>query len=311
MNIVYFGTSKFAVPILTKLFESEHKVFAVVTTPDRPFGRGLEIKSSPIKEFAKEKSIHTLEPENLTDYQFMRDINALAPDIIVVAAYGKKISNEIIALPRFKTINVHPSLLPRYRGASPIQTAILNGDSVTGVTIALVTEKMDAGPILARREIKIPGDATAGELETILEQPAAQLLLHVIEQIKNGTAREFPQDNRFATITRKFTSNEARINWTLDTNRLYNFVRAFLPEPGPFTFYKGSRLKILKIKPILLRERHNFQPGTITLIDNDSFHVATRGGCVAVLQVHPENKKPMSAQDFINGYRVKVSDALG
>ncbi len=311
MNIVFFGTSRFAVPILQKLLESEHRVSSVVTTPDRPAGRGLELASSPLKQFAASKGLHMMQPELLTDYNFSRDLNALAPDVIVVVSYGKKIPNEIISLPRFRCVNIHPSLLPRYRGASPIQSAIVNGDTVTGVTIAGLTSEMDAGPIIAQRQVKIPEDITAGELEKVLQGVAAELLLQVIEQIKLGKVQTREQEKRNVTITRKFTREDTRIDWSLDCIRIYNFIRAFLPAPGPFTVYKGTRIKILKARPIKLKERVNLPPGVIAFIDKDNFHVSCRGGSIAVLQVQPENKSAMSATDFVNGYRVAVSDSLG
>jgi methionyl-tRNA formyltransferase len=310
MNVVFFGTSRFAVRILQTLVESQHKVSSVVTTPDKPAGRGLEMLSSPVKKFVLTKGLHLMQPDVLTEYTFLRDLHALSPDVIVVASYGKKIPDQIISLPRFRSLNVHPSLLPRYRGASPIQSAIINGETLTGVTIAGVTSEMDAGPIMAQRQVKIMEDTTAGELESALQGVASQLVLEVMEQIALGKIQTREQDRRQVTISRKFTREDTKINWSQDVVRVYNFIRAFLPSPAPFSFYKGARLKILKARPVRLKERPSFPPGVIALVDKESFHVSCIGGTISVTSVQPENKNVMTANDFINGFRVALSDVL-
>ena len=204
MNIVFFGTSGFAVPSLEKLLASSHRVLAAVTQPDRPAGRGQQMTASPIKEVALAKELHLYQPENCNEYEFLRELRALSPDVIVVVAYGQKLGNDILQMPRYYCLNIHPSLLPKYRGPEPVARAILNGDSHAGVCIVKVVEKMDSGPILGVARVPIPPEVSTPEMEDQLSMVGADLLVDVLDLVQERKAVEVPQDERESSYAKKF-----------------------------------------------------------------------------------------------------------
>ena len=239
MNIVFFGTSGFAVPALEKLLASNHRVMAAVTQPDRPAGRGQELHQSPVKEIALAKGLHLFQPENCNEYEFLRELRALSPDVIVVVAYGQKLGNDILQMARFYVLNIHPSLLPKHRGPEPVARALLNGDAFTGVCIVKVVEKMDAGPVLGITRVPVPPEATTPEME---EQ---------LSQVGDRRQIEIPQDEREASYAKKFEKNDGRIDWRKPASKIQNFVRALIPYPCAFTFLGGKqRVVIHKVKGI-------------------------------------------------------------
>lgn len=308
MNIVFIGTSKFAVPALEKLLASPHKVLSVVTQPDRPKGRGQEVRPSPVKEVAVAKACHLYQPEDVNDYEFIRELRALSPDVIVVVAYGQKLGKEILEMPRFYCLNIHPSLLPKYRGAAPVARAILNGDTYTGVCVVKVTEKMDAGPILGITRVEIPFDATTPDMEDKLSQIGADLLIEVIGLVQERTHIELPQDDREATFAKKFEKNDGKIDWRKPAVKIHNFVRALQPFPGAFTVLNRQRVTLHKVKPQRLPQRPNERAGTIRSADKDGIRVACSDGEVLILELQPENKRRMTAEEFLNGYKPKPGD---
>jgi methionyl-tRNA formyltransferase len=306
MNIVFFGTSGFAVPALEKLLASSHRVMAVVTQPDRPAGRGQELHQSPVKEVALAKALHLFQPENCNEYEFLRELRALSPDVIVVVAYGQKLGNEILSMPRFYVLNIHPSLLPKYRGPEPVARAILNGDPFTGVCIVKVVEKMDAGPVLGIARVPVPPETTTPEMEEQLSQAGADLLVDVITQIGERKQIEIPQDEREASYAKKFEKNDGRIDWRKPAAKIQNFVRALIPYPCAFTFLGGKqRIVIHKVKGTRYPQKPDHRPGSIVSVDKESFKVACADGDLTILELQPENKRRMSAAEFINGYQPK------
>ncbi len=306
MNIVYFGTSGFAVPALEKLLASPHRVMAVVTQPDRPAGRGRELQASPVKEAAAARGVYLYQPENCNEYGFLRQLRALSPDVIVVAAYGQKLGNEILQLPRFYCLNIHPSLLPKYRGAEPVARAILNGETHTGVAITKMVEKMDAGPVLGITRVPIPPEATTPEMEDRLAEIGADLLLDVLQAVQERRAVEVPQDEREATYAKKFEKGEGRIDWRKPAQKIQNFVRALIPYPVAFSHLGGKqRILFYKVRGQRYPEKPSHRPGTILAVDKDSFRVACGDGDVTVLELQPENKRRMTAAEFISGYQPK------
>jgi len=307
MNIVFFGTSGFAVPALEKLAASPHRVMAVVTQPDRPAGRGQEIHQSPVKEVATAKGIHLFQPENCNEYEFLRELRALSPDVIVVVAYGQKLGNDILGLPRFYCLNIHPSLLPKYRGPEPVARALLNGEANTGVCIVKVVEKMDAGPILGLTKVPVPAEATTPEMEDQLSQTGADLLVDVITLIEQRKHIEIPQDEREASYAKKFEKNDGRIDWRKPAAKIANFVRALIPYPCAFTFLGGKqRIVVYKVKGTRYPQKPDHRPGSILSVDKESFRVACADGDVTILELQPENKRRMSAAEYVNGYQPKV-----
>ena len=306
MNIVFFGTAGFAVPALEKLVGSGHKVLAVVTQPDRPAGRGQGLQQSPIKEAAVAKGLFLYQPENCNEYEFLRELRALSPDVIVVVAYGQKLGNDILQMPRFYCLNIHPSLLPRYRGAEPVARTILNGDPYTGVCVVKVIEKMDAGPILGVTRVPLPPDATTPEVEDQLSVLGADLLLDVLSAVQDRRALEVPQDEREASYAKRFEKNDGRIDWRKPSVKIHNFVRALQPWPCAFTFLGKQRIVIHKTKPTRYPAKPDHRPGTILQADREALRVATADGDVQVLELQPENKRRMSAAEYVNGYQPKV-----
>jgi methionyl-tRNA formyltransferase len=306
MNIVFFGTSGFAVPALERLLASSHRVMAVVTQPDRPAGRGQELHQSPVKEIALTKDLHLFQPENCNEYEFLRELRALSPDVIVVVAYGQKLGNDILGMPRFYVLNIHPSLLPKYRGPEPVARALLNGDAFAGVCIVKVVEKMDAGPILGIARVPVPAETTTPEMEDQLSQVGADLLVDVITQIGDRKQIEIPQDEREATYAKKFEKNDGRIDWRKPAAKIQNFVRALIPYPCAFTFLAGKqRVVIHKVKGTRYPQKPDHRPGSIVSVDKESFKVACADGDLTILELQPENKRRMTAAEFINGYQPK------
>lgn len=311
MNLVFMGTSEFAVPALEKLAASTtHRLMAVVTQPDRPQGRGLEVRSSPVKQAAVTKSLHLYQPENVNDYEFLRELRALSPDVIVVVAYGQKLSNDILSLPRWCCANIHPSLLPRFRGPEPVARAILRGETVGGVCVVKIVEKMDAGPILGVTRVPIPPDATTPEFEAQLAPIGADLLVDVLDAIAAQTVIELPQNERDASYAPKFEKNDGRIDWRKPAPRVKDFVRALQPFPGAFTFHNRGRLAVWKVE-VVRGPRSNQRPGTISGVEKDRVRVACGEGEVALIEVQPENKKRMTAAEWVNGFQPKGGEALG
>ncbi|MBI4565475.1 MAG: methionyl-tRNA formyltransferase [Planctomycetes bacterium] len=310
MNLVFMGTSPFAVPALERLLASPHRVMAVVTQPDRPRGRGQEVQPSPVKDVAVARGVHLFQPENVNEYDFVRELRALSPDVIVVAAYGQKLLHDILTLPRWYCINIHPSLLPRYRGPAPVARAILRGETFTGVCVVKVVEKMDAGPILGLVRVPLDPDITTPELESRLAGIGGELLLEVLENIQNQTVVELPQNDREATWAPKFEKNDGRIDWRKPAGRIKDFVRALQPFPGAFTLLHRARLTIWKAEAVR-GPRPAARPGAITAVEKDRFRVACADGEVALLEVQPESKKRMSAAEFISGYQPKPGEMLG
>lgn len=310
MNLVFFGTSAFAVPALERCLEAGHKVLAVVTQPDRPAGRGLELRPSPVKEAALARGLHLFQPEDCNEYEFLCELRALGPDVIVVAAYGQKLGNQILDMPRWYCVNIHPSLLPRYRGPAPVARAILNGERVTGVCIIKVVEKMDAGPILGVARWEVPADATTPEAEVELSRLGADVLVEVIRAIAERRVVEIVQNEKEATYARKFEKGDGRIDFGKPSGKVHNFIRALQPYPGAFTFFRGERLVVWRSRA-LRTPRSGRRSGTITAVDKDALRVACGDGEVDLLEVQPENKRRMSAADFINGAQPKVDELLG
>lgn len=311
MNLVFMGTAKFSLPALHKLLESRHRVMAVVTQPDRKKGRGLQVRPSPVKEVALEKSLHIYDPEDVNEYETLRELRALSPDVIVVVAYGQKLGNEILSLPRFYTINIHPSLLPKYRGPAPVARAILNGEKHGGVAIIKVVKKMDAGPILGIARTEIPPEVTTPEMEEKLSELGADLLLEVLEKIDDRTVIEIPQNEKEATYARKFEKRDGKIDWRKPARRIVNFVRALQPFPGAFTFANRRRLSLTRVRGEKTPKRPKERPGTVVDVRPDRLRVSCGDGFVEILELKPESKRAMTAADFLRGAKLRQGDRLG
>ena len=307
MVIVFFGTPEFAVPSLEALIQSGHRVAAVVSQPDRPKGRGQQLQPTPTKLVAQRAGIPVIQPARIKDEAFLGRIREIQPDLGVVVAFGRILPDVLLAIPRLGMINVHASVLPRYRGAAPIQRAVLAGEAETGVTIMRVETELDAGPMFAVATMPIAPDATSGDIERLLAHLGAQLLLPVVDDLAAGRAVETPQDHTRATLAPKITKDEGTIDWTLPAAVVHNRVRGLQPWPLASTRLAGERLVLRRTAPDLTPEQGGNAdltraPGTVLRAHGDELVVACGDGtALRVLEIQPEGRRTMSAREFLAG----------
>ena len=306
MRIIFFGTPDFAVPTLRALQESSEKVVTAVTQPDRAKGRGHKLSQPPVKEYALSKGIPVLQPSTIRSSEFFNTLCALRPDMIVVVAYGRVIPPQILSLPLQGCINVHASLLPKYRGAAPIQWAIVQGETETGVTTMLMDEGLDTGDILLVEKTEIPVEDNALTLGTRLSEKGARLLIETIRGIESGTVKPTPQSGEptYAPIIKK---DDGRIDWSLSAPEIFNLVRGMCPWPGAFSDLRGERITI--IKTMVIDHAAEGVPGRITIAGNE-MHVAAGRGVLSILEVKPEGKKIMTGAAFAHGRHLKEGMAF-
>ncbi len=306
-RIVFFGTPSFAIPALKELIEGEDEVVAIVTQPDRPRGRGQKVKSSEVKEFIKEKMGDRLiifQPEDVRERSFEDDLRDINPDLFVVVAYGQILPKPILKIPKYGAVNLHASLLPKYRGASPIAWAIINGEKVTGVTTILMDEGMDTGDILLQKEVEIMDEDTSETLSCRLAEIGSQLLKETIKRLKDGSIRPTPQDHTKASYAPMLKKEDGRIDWQKGAEEINRKVRAFTPWPGAFTYFNG---KILKIYKGSFRKGSNFEkPGSIVWVGSDFIEVQTGDGTFLIKELQLEGKRRMNVRDFLLGHPVSI-----
>jgi methionyl-tRNA formyltransferase len=308
VRVVFMGTPQFAVPILEGLL-AEHEVLAVVTQPDRPAGRGRTLRPPPVKELAMTRGLPVFQPTGLRgDPSLLEPLRDLAPQAIVVAAFGMLLPPEVLAIPAKGCLNVHASLLPRHRGAAPIPAAILAGDRETGVTIMLMDEGLDTGPILSQAPCPIGDEDTAGTLSEKLAQLGRDLLLETLPRWIAGEIAPRPQDEAGATYAPPLRTADAEIRWTKPAKVLAREVRAFNPWPGSYTFWRGQRLKVLRARPA--EGGADGEPGKVVLLGG-RLGVVTGEGILVLEEVQPAGKQPMDAQAFFRGQRGLVGSVLG
>jgi methionyl-tRNA formyltransferase len=309
LRIAYFGTPEFAVPGLRALIASTHDVVALVSQPDRPRGRGHKLQPTPTKLVAAAAGIPVLQPTRLKDDAFADALRALSLDLAVVAAYGRIIPDRILEIPRLGMINIHASLLPKYRGAAPIHRAVINGDTETGVTIMRVVSELDAGPAFAVERIPIGPDDTTPEVERALAETGAKLAVRVVGQLAEGSAVEVSQNHAEATYAPKLERDEGAIDWSLPASDIHNRVRGLQPWPLVSVTIDGVRCSIYRTS--LSGETTTARPGTVIAASNGVLAVAAGDGrVVRILEIQPEGKRVMSARDFLSGRRVQSGDRL-
>ncbi len=291
MGIVFFGTPEFAIPTFEAL---KDEIVLVVTQPDRPAGRGHKLKPPPVKELAIKYGIEVLQPNNLKDPEFLDSLFSRDPEFGVVVAYGKIIPKEILS--RLRCLNLHGSLLPRYRGAAPVQWAIINGENTTGVTTMLMDEGLDTGPVLLQQEVEILDEDTAETLSRRLSELGATLMVQTLKGLRQGTLSPQPQQGEpsYAPIIKK---SDGLIDWSLPAIRIHNLVRGLYPWPTAYTYLNGKLLKILKTRPVDL----SGQPGEVVRRTQKELVVATGAGALQILQLQPEGKKPQPVEAFLQG----------
>jgi len=307
-RIVFMGTPDFAVPPLKALIDAGYTISAVVTRPDRPKGRGRALSMPPIKEVAVEHGIEVLQPERIKDADFIDTLKALAPEIIVVVAYGKILPPAILTMPPKGCINLHSSLLPKYRGAAPINWAIVRGEEESGVTTIVMDEGMDTGPILLQNVVPIGDSDTAQGLHDRLSEVGAALLSETVSRVIAGTIQPVPQDDSKATYAPMLKKGDGSIDWKSDAVAINNLVRGLFPWPGAYTNWNGKILKVLK--GAAEGGGAGETPGTILGVTEEGIDVATGDGIYAIINLQPESKRKMTATEFIKGYRIGTGQIL-
>ncbi len=301
-NIVFMGSPEFAVPSLKALCQEGYRIKAVMTQPARPRGRGRRMRPTPVCEFARSRGLEVKEPERLKDTRLVDCLRSLRPDLMVVVAYGKILPREVLSIPGLGCINLHASLLPRWRGAAPVQRAIMAGDTTTGVTTILMDEGMDTGPILLKKEVKIGKEERAGELSERLAHIGAELLVETIGLYVAGSLEPIPQDDRLATYAPLLKKEEGRIDWQRPATELANLVRGLHPWPCAYTYLDGRLIKIHRA--CATDEEGGLPPGRVVKSTRDGIYVSTGKGILVVKELQPEGKTPMGADQFARGYRV-------
>jgi len=324
MNILFMGTPDFAKESLKKIYEAGHNIVAVITNPDRPKGRGMKMLASPVKEYATEKNIPVYQPEKVKNNpEIIEKIRELNPEVICVVAYGKILPKEILEIPKLGSINVHGSLLPKYRGAAPIQWAVLNGDKTTGITTMYMDEGMDTGDMLLKEEVEIGEDETTGELWERLAKIGGKLLVKTLKQIEEGTAPREKQGEDF-TVAPMLNKEMAKIDWEEKTAReIKNLVRGLNPIMGAYSYLNDKKLKIWKVDYLsnenfmnkyeefkeYKQKFENLTSGTIIYIDQrKGIYVKAKDGVILLLEVQAENAKKMGVQDFLRGNKIEVGE---
>ncbi|MGN1303215.1 MAG: methionyl-tRNA formyltransferase [Clostridia bacterium] len=324
MKIVFMGTPDFARDSLSAIYDAGHEIPAVVTVPDKPKGRGMKLIPCEVKEYAVEKNIKVYQPEKLRENKeivnILKDIN---PDVICVVAYGKIIPKEILEIPKYGCVNVHPSLLPQYRGSAPIQWAILNGDKETGVTTMYLDEGMDSGDIILQTKTPIDKDETSGELWDRLSKIGAELLVETLEKIENKTAPRIKQPKEF-TLAPMLEKSQAKIDWENKTaQEIKNLVRGLNPIMGAYSLFNEKKIKFWKVDNLSIEEFINkypefkeyeyrfleIDPGTVLYIDKkEAIYIMAKEGILKVLEIQGENAKRMPTPEFLRGNRIEVVD---
>jgi len=302
LRIVFLGTPAFAVPTLDALLGSRHRVVAVLTRPDRPRGRGQRMFDAPVKARAAAAGIPVLQPDRLRDPAFVESLAALRADLGVVAAYGAMLPESVISAPRLGTINVHASLLPRYRGAAPVHRAIIAGERETGVTIMRIVKRLDAGPMLASVTRSIGREETSVDVERDLAHLGATLLVEIADGLAEGSVAETPQDEDAATYAPRLTKDDGAIDWSWPAARIHDLIRGLHPWPHAFSFLDGRRFILIASAADGLTASSD-APGTIVESEGDRLVVATGNGALRLLQIQPEGKRSMSVRDFLAGHR--------
>lgn len=322
MKILFMGTPDFARESLEKLYNAGYEICGIVTVPDRPSGRGMKLIPSPVKEYALEKKIKIFQPEKITNNtEFKEEIKALKPDLVCVVSYGVILPKSFLKIPPLGCVNVHPSMLPKYRGSAPIQWAILNGDKTTGVTIMYLNEQMDAGDIISQKEVNIGEDETTGELWNRLSTIGSNLLLESVKEIENGTVTRTHQPEEF-TIAPMLDKEMSKIDWKeKESYQIKNLVRGLNPIMGTYSFLNGKKVKFWRVQNLSKEEFNNISQkiehleyensdeGTVIMVnEKKGLYIKAKGGIISVLEIQGENAKRMNIGDFLRGNKITLGE---
>jgi len=306
MKIVFMGTPEFAVPSLEILISSHHDISAVVTVPDKPQGRGLKVSESPVKKFAVKNNLKIIQPENLRDKYFSTQIKSLEPDLIVIVAF-RILPKEVFTIPKYGSFNLHASLLPKYRGAAPINWAVINGEKETGVTTFFLDEKVDTGKIIMQESCEITEDDDAGTLHDKLSELGAKAVMSTVNLIEmtNGNVQTVNQDSSLASKAPKITKEFCRIKWDRTAIENFNFIRGLSPYPGAYTFRNGKLIKIFKIRMNV--EGSGTTPGEVKVSQN-KLYLRCGDGNLEILELQEEGKKRLSTDEFLRGHKIEQGE---
>ncbi len=311
MKIVFMGTPDFAVPSLEMLVNEGYEVVAAVTQPDKPKGRGNKLTAPPVKEFAIKNGIQVLQPAKIKTSEFVEQIRELQPDLLITAAYGKILSKELLEVPVLGCINVHGSLLPAYRGAAPINWAVINGEEKTGITTMFTDVGLDTGDMLLKSELAIGPDMTVGELHDKMAVLGAQVLRETLLELKKGTLKRIPQDDSVSTYAPMMNKELGLIDWSKKASEIHNLVRGTDPWPGAYTLLEGNRMRVWKT--VLTRESADScqENGRILKVDDQGILVKCPDENLLLLEVQFDSSRRMSVKEYIRGHEIKTGETLG
>ena len=325
MKIVFMGTPDFAQKSLEAIYNAGHEIVAVVTNPDKPKGRGMKMISSPVKQYADSKGLKIYQPLKIRNNdEFMNDMRQLCPDLFCVVAYGKILPKELLDIPRYGAVNVHGSLLPKYRGAAPIQWAVINGDKETGITTMFMDEGMDTGDMILKEKVTIGDDETTGELWKKLSNIGAKLLVNTVEKIESASKKIECEENAKQVIKETIGAKKqegnfsvapmlnkevAKINWNKSAQEIHNLIRGLNPIMGAYSFYNDKKIKIWNTR-IIADEKtsEGFISGEVVEVNKNELIIKTGNGLLSILEIQPENKKKMVVKDYLNGSQIKEGD---
>lgn len=309
MKIIFMGTPEFAVPSL-EIINKDYEVVSVFTKIDKPNARGNKINYSPVKEYALANGLKIYQPQNFKEKEIIDEIRKIQPDLIVVVAYGKILPKEVIDIPKYGIINVHSSLLPKYRGAAPINAALINGDKKSGVSIMYVEEELDAGAVILQEETEITEEDTFLTLHDRLKSMGALLLLKAIKLIENNKVEAKKQDEKLVSFVKPFKKEDCRINWNKTSREIFNLVRGMNPIPTAFSSIEGKNLKIYSVIPYEKKYENSRNGEVVEFLKGKGVVIKTADNSIIITSAKPENKKQLSGVDLINGSFLKIGEVL-
>ena len=303
LNVVFMGTPEFSVPTLNALIKNKHNVIKVYTQPPKKSKRGQKVNPSPIEEFCKKNNINLNNPTNLNNKEELEILKKLSPDIVVVVAYGQIIPKNFLDIAKFGFVNIHASLLPKWRGAAPIQRAIMNGDKKIGVSIMKIKEKLDSGPILTSEELELDQNATHGEIEKQLSIMGANLLIKSLKNIENGNSKFLDQVHSEATYAKKVDKSETKINWNLDSHKVLAHIHGLSPSPGAWFEYENERYKVLKARIMTTKGKSSF-------VLDENLTVGCKSDSIKILELQRQGKNKQTTKEFLLGKKIGKGSIL-
>ena len=303
LNVIFMGTPEFSLPALEELIKNNFNLLTIYTQPPKKSKRGQKLNVSPIEEFSRKKKLNLRSPVNLNKDEEFKVLKNLSPDLVVVVAYGQIIPKNFLEIPKFGFVNIHASLLPRWRGAAPIQRAIMNQDKKIGVSIMKIEEKLDCGPVLSSKEIELNKNSTFGEIEKKLSVAGADLLFETLKNLRNKKIELKKQDDSKATYAKKISKNETRINWNLEADEVIAHIHGLSPNPGAWFEHKGDRFKVFKS----IKSSSSGKPGTV--IDGN-LNVACKSNSIQILELQKQGKNKQTVKEFLLGYKINNGSTL-